>query len=91
MTVHYIMTMIKKMIVKGQKPTHEQLMELETASKMPIVYDEDSPELTEEQYVQTTETARNRRNAIKKPVKGADMIQQRFIEYSQKFAWNIRK
>ena len=41
MMVHYIMAMIKKTIVKGQKPTHEQLMELEAASKMPIVYDED--------------------------------------------------
>lgn len=44
------MAMIKKTIVKGQKPTNEQLMELEAASKMPIIYDEDSPELTEEQY-----------------------------------------
>lgn len=68
MMVHYIMAMIKKTIVKGQKPTHEQLMELEAASKMLIVYDEDSPELTEEQYAQMAEAARNRRNANKKPV-----------------------
>ena len=60
MTVHYIMAMIKKMTVKGQKLTNEQLMELEAALKMPIVYDEDSPELTEEQYVQMAEAARNR-------------------------------
>ena len=63
------MAIIKKTIVKGQKPTHEQLMELEAASKMPIVYDEDSPELTEEQYAQMAEAARNRRNAIKKSIK----------------------
>lgn len=54
------MAIIKKTIVKGQKPTNEQLMELEAASKMPIVYDEDSPELTEEQYAQTAEAARSR-------------------------------
>ena len=44
-------------------------MELEAASKMPIVYDEDSPELTEEQYAHMSEAARNRRNAIKKSIK----------------------
>lgn len=63
-----IMAVIKKTIVKGQGLTHEQLMELEAASKMPIVYDEDSPELTEEQYAQIAEAARNRRNANKKTV-----------------------
>ena len=39
------MAMIKKTTVKGQKLTNEQLMELEAASKMPIVYVEDSSEL----------------------------------------------
>ena len=34
------------------------------------------------------EAARSRRNAIKKPVNSEDMIQQRFIEYSQRFAWD---
>ncbi len=32
--------------VKGQKLTKEQIMEIEKAKKKPIVYDEDSPELT---------------------------------------------
>jgi len=32
--------------VKGQKLTKEQIMEIEEAKKKPIVYDEDSPELT---------------------------------------------
>ena len=63
------MAMIKKTTVKGQKLTNEQLMDLEAASKMPIVYDEDSPELTEEQYAHMSEAARNRRNAIKKSIK----------------------
>ncbi len=32
--------------VKGQKLTKEQIMEIEEAKKKPIVYDEDSTELT---------------------------------------------
>lgn len=32
--------------VKGQKLTEKQIMEIEEAKKKPIVYDEDSPELT---------------------------------------------
>ena len=42
---------IRKMIVKeGQKPTEEQKKRIREAMKRPIVYDDDSPELTEEQY-----------------------------------------
>ena len=32
--------------VKGQKLTNEQIAEIEAAKSKPIVYDEDSPELT---------------------------------------------
>ncbi len=32
--------------VKGQELTKEQIMEIEEAKKKPIIYDEDSPELT---------------------------------------------
>ncbi len=41
----YIMTTAVE-YVKGQKLTKEQIMEIEEAKKKPIVYDEDSPELT---------------------------------------------
>ena len=42
---------IRKMTVKtGQKPTKEQKKRIREAMKRPIVYDDDSPELTEEQY-----------------------------------------
>lgn len=34
----------------GQKPTKEQKKRIREAMKRPIVYDDDSPELTEEQY-----------------------------------------
>lgn len=34
-------------IKKGQKPTEEQLKEVEEAKKMPIVFDEDCEELSD--------------------------------------------
>ena len=36
-------------IHEGQKPTKEQIEEIQAASKMPDVFDEDCPEFTEEQ------------------------------------------
>ncbi len=43
----------KTMVLKNnQKPSKEQLMEVERASKNPIVFDEDAPEFTEEQLAQ---------------------------------------
>lgn len=35
---------------KGQKPTEEQLQEVEEAKKHPIVFDEDCPELSPAMY-----------------------------------------
>ena len=37
-------------IHKGQKPTKEQLQEVAEAKKHPIVFDEDSPELSPAMY-----------------------------------------
>lgn len=37
-------------IDKGQKPTKEQLQEVANARKQPIVFDEDSPELSPAMY-----------------------------------------
>lgn len=37
-------------IDKGQKPTKEQLQEVTDARKQPIVFDEDSPELSPAMY-----------------------------------------
>lgn len=43
--------MIKIFIIdKGQKPTKEQLQEVAEAKKHPIVFDEDSPELSPAMY-----------------------------------------
>ena len=37
-------------IDKGQKPTEEQLQEVMEAKKQPIIFDEDSPELSPAMY-----------------------------------------
>ncbi len=37
-------------IEKGQKPTEEQLQEVLEAKKQPILFDEDSPELSPAMY-----------------------------------------
>ena len=39
-------------ITKDQKPTPEQIAEIREAAKRPIVFDEDCPEMTEEQLKQ---------------------------------------
>ena len=39
---------VRVVITPGQKPTEEQIRELEEASERPVVPDEESPELTED-------------------------------------------
>ena len=52
----------------GQQPTEEQIREIEAASALPVIPDEDTPELTMEQYAEMAAIARNRRNQQVKPV-----------------------
>ena len=60
---------IHNMLVKpGQQPTEEQKQRILKAAGHPIVYDEDSPELTEEQYREFALVAARQRKARKKPV-----------------------
>ena len=47
-------------IYPGQKPTSEQIKEIENASKKDVVTDDDTPELTPEQYAEISEIARKR-------------------------------
>lgn len=62
------MTMVRKMIFKGQQPTAEQVKEIENAAKRPINFDEDCPELTAEQLQQFALLARKQREERKKKV-----------------------
>ena len=50
-------------IKSGQKPTEEQLKEVEEAKKKPIVYDEDCQEISEamEKAMRSAASQRNRR------------------------------
>lgn len=50
-------------IKEGQKPTQEQLAEVAEASKKPVVFDEDSPELSPAMYkaMKCAVVQRNRR------------------------------
>ena len=56
-----------KMTVKvGQKPTEEQKQRIREAMNRDIVYDEDAPELTDEQYKAFAIAAEQQRMARKK-------------------------
>ena len=46
----------------GQQPTEEQIKEIEAAMAMPVTPDEDTPELTLEQYAEMAAIARERRS-----------------------------
>lgn len=60
---------IRKMIVtEGQEPTGEQRQRIMEAMKRPIVYDDDSPELTEEQYRAFAIVAEEQRKARRKEI-----------------------
>lgn len=62
------MAIVRTTIMNGQKPTETQVKEIEEASKRPVLFDEDSPELTSEQYEEMAAIARRRREEMKKPV-----------------------
>ena len=58
---------IRKMVVRpGQKPTEEQRKRIRRAASLPITYDEDCPELTEEQYEMFARIAAKQRAGRKK-------------------------
>jgi len=52
-----------QMVVRvGQRPTEEQIKEIEAAMAMQAVPDEDAPELTLEQYAEMAAIVRDRRS-----------------------------
>ena len=59
---------VRKTIYPGQKPTPEQIKEIEAAAKHPIIPDKDAPELTLEQYAEMAQIAKQRRAKQVKPV-----------------------
>ena len=63
-----MMAMTRIEIREGQKPTLQQIQEIEAASRRPIVPDDDAPELTPEQYAEMAAIARKQRQQKKKQV-----------------------
>ena len=59
---------IRTIIHTGQQPTEAQIREIEQAASMPIIPDEDAPELTLEQYAEMAALAKQRRSKNVKPV-----------------------
>ena len=43
---------VRRIIYKGQKPTPDQIEEIKALKDRPIVFDEDCPELTDEELKQ---------------------------------------
>ncbi len=62
------MAITRTIIYEGQPPTAEQLAEIEAASRKAPTPDEDTPELTLEQYAEMAAIARARRDKARKPV-----------------------
>jgi len=62
------MAIVKKTISAGQQPTRTQIEEIRKAVTKPIIFDEDAPELTPEQYAEMAALARRKRSEQKKPV-----------------------
>lgn len=59
---------VRTVIYSGQQPTEEQIQEIEAAMSMPVVPDDDTPELTIEQYAEMAALARARKTKTIKPV-----------------------
>ncbi len=55
-------------ISADQKLSTNQIKEIEEAQKYPIVFGEDAPELTEQQYAEMAEIAKARRKESLKPI-----------------------
>ena len=59
---------VRTVIRSGQQPTEAQIHEIERAASMPILSDEDAPELTLDQYAEMAAIAKKRRSKPAKPV-----------------------
>lgn len=62
------MSLMHKVINVKAPLTEEQLKELEAMDKMPIIIEEDCPEITEEEYEKYLELAKQRREERRKPL-----------------------
>ncbi len=77
------MATVKYVIDTNVKPTEEQIAEIDAASKMPVIYDEDSPEFTDEQYEEFARQAILQREERKRQVVALRLL-PRTIEKAKK-------
>ncbi len=59
---------VRTTIKSGQKPSKAQIREIELAAALPVIPDDDAPELTIEQYAEMAAIAKERRAKRTKPV-----------------------
>lgn len=62
------MAMTRVYLKATDQPAEKEIEEIKAAAKLPDSYDEDSPELTDEQYAAMAQTAREQRESKAKPV-----------------------
>ena len=59
---------VRTVIHTGQQPTQAQIREIEQAASLPVMPDEEAPELTLEQYAEMAALAKHRHSKNLKPV-----------------------
>ena len=62
------MAIIRKMIYENEPLTKEQIKQIEEADKKPIVFDEDCPELTDQQLKEIAAMAAQQRAERRRPL-----------------------
>lgn len=72
------MSLIHKTINVKSPLTPEQLAELEAAAKLAMIIGEDCPEITEAEFTQYAEIARQRREERRKPLVSLRLTQETF-------------
>ena len=61
-------SIVRTVIRTGQQPSEAQIREIEVAASRPVVPDEETPELTLEQYAEMAAIAKKRRSQRVKPI-----------------------
>lgn len=70
------MVIVRYELKSGTTPNEEQLEEIRAAEKMPIVYDEDSPCFSDEQYAEFAAQAASKNEARKRKVVSLRILPQ---------------
>lgn len=72
------MATVKYTLKPKTEPTAEQITEVKAAEKMPIVYDDDSPSFTDEQYAEFARQVARQREERKRRVVALRLLPKTF-------------